>query len=200
MRRVAVLFSSLLFLLTLPAIAQEGGKMQIGLQGTGFFTKESTGGTVRQQTSESGGFLVDFRYNLTRWISADVAYGRNRITDRYFTPVLSNVQADAHQVTSGVVVNVPFFPKLRPYLLAEGGAIVFDPTGSRFSDVRGAQRQAEGTFEYGGGIDYPLVKILALRAEYRGLIYNSPNFNVHALNDNAITHTAVPSAGVVLRF
>lgn len=200
MRRVVVLFSSLLFLLTLPAIAQEGGKMQVGLQGTGFFTKDSTGGTVRQQTSESGGFLVDFRYNLTRWISADVAYGRNRITDRYFTPVLSKVQADAHQVTAGFVVNVPFFPKLKPYLLAEGGALVFDPTGSRFSDVPGAQRQAEGTFEYGGGIDYPLVKFLALRAEYRGLVYSSPNFNVRALNDNAITHTAVPSAGVVLRF
>src|SRR5205807_460712 len=144
MRRRGIVISSLLFLLTLTATAQEGGRVQISLQGTGFFTNDSTGGSTRQQVSESGGFLVGFRYNLTRWISADGVYGRNRVTERYFTPALSRVQADAHQVTAGFVVNLPFIPRLKPYLLAEGGALVFDPTGSRFSSVAGAQKQAEG--------------------------------------------------------
>ena len=200
MQRVATFLCSILFLLTLTAAAQEGGRMQVSLLGTGFFTKDSTAGLVRQQVSESGGFRVGFRYNLTRWISADVDYGRNRITDRDFTPSLSRVQSDAHQVMGGFVVNLPFFPKFKPYLLAEGGAIVFDPTGGRFSDVARAQRQAEGTFAYGGGVDYPIFKYIALRAEYRGLVYSAPDFNIPALNVNAVTHTAQPSAGVVIRF
>ena len=200
MRGRGIVISSLLFILTLCATAQEGGRVQIGLQGTGFFTTSSSGQFTRQQVSESGGFLVSFRYNLTRWISADGVYGRNRVTERYFTPAVSRIQADAHQVTGGFVVNLPFIPRLKPYLLAEGGAILFDPTGARFSSVARAQRQAEGTFSYGGGVDYPLFKFVSLRAEYRGLVYNSPDFNIHRLNDNSIVHTAQPSAGVVLRF
>jgi opacity protein-like surface antigen len=200
MQRVASFLCSILFLLTLTATAQEGGRMQVSLLGTGFFTNDSTGRQVRQQVSESGGFRVGFRYNLTRWISADVDYGRNRITDRYFTPSLSRVQSDAHQVMGGFVVNLPFLPKFKPYLLAEGGAILFDPTGGRFSAVARAQRQAQGAFAYGGGVDYPIFKYIALRAEYRGLVYSAPDFNIRALNVNAVTHTAQPSAGVVIRF
>lgn len=48
-------------------------------------------------------------------------------------------------------------------------------------------------------MDFPVVKLLVLRAEYRGLVYNSPDFNIHSLNDHALTHTAEPSAGGVFR-
>ena len=170
--------------------------MQVGLQGNGFFTKSSSGSSVQQTTSESGGFLLNFRYNLTRWISADATYGRNRVTDRYFTPGFSTVQATAHQFTGGFVAELPVFPKVRPYLMAEGGAILFDPTGSQTMSVAGAQTQAAGTFVYGGGIDYSLFRYLALRAEYRGLVYDSPDFNIRALNANAVR----PHCGTVCRY
>ena len=200
MRRVVTFLCSVLFLLTINATAQEGGRMQVSLLGTGFFTKESNQRLISERVSESGGFRVGFRYNLTRWISADVDYGRNRITESYFTSTLSRVQSDAHQAMGGFVVNLPFFPKLKPYLLAQGGAIVFEPTGGRFSSVAGAQSQARGTFGYGGGVDYPLLKYLALRAEYRGLVYSAPDYGLRGLSVDAWTHTAQPSAGIVVRF
>lgn len=90
--------------------------------------------------------------------------------------------------------------RLSPYVLAEGGALVFDPTGNAFGTVAGAQRQATGVFAYGGGADFPIVKHIALRAEYRGLVYSAPDFGVAALNTSTITHTAQPSAGIVFRF
>src|SRR5262249_12896241 len=91
-------------------------------------------------------------------------------------------------------------PKTCALCLGAGWSDSFAPTGARFSDVPGAQRQAEATFVYGGGVDFPVVKLLVLRAEYRGLVYNSPDFNIHSLNDHALTHTAEPSAGGVFRF
>jgi opacity protein-like surface antigen len=84
-----------------------------------------------------------------------------------------------------------------PYLLAEGGALVFDPTGDGLSGVAGAQRQVTGAFAYDGGADFPLLPHVALRAEYRGLVYRAPNFGLSTLTTNTMTHTAEPSAGIV---
>jgi len=38
--------------------------------------------------------------------------------------------------------------------------------------------QTVGVFSYGGGVDFPVVKHVSLRAEYRGLVYNAPDFGL----------------------
>ena len=90
--------------------------------------------------------------------------------------------------------------KLKPFLLAGSGALVFDPRNGTGTSIAGAQRQAKAAFLYGGGVDYDLTHHLALRAEYRGLVYKTPDFNVPALNADKVTHLAQPSAGIVIRF
>ena len=77
---------------------------------------------------------------------------------------------------------------------------MFDPTNNSFGSVVGAQRQATGVFVYGGRADFPVVRHISLRAEYRGLVYSAPDFGLRNLNTNAITHVAQPSAGIVFRF
>lgn len=173
------------------------------MQGTGFFTKDTIGLDTRQRSTDTGGFLVGYRYHFNRWLAAEGVYGYDRNTQQYFSSAgLSRVQANVHQATGGFVISLPTSPRFRlsPYLLAEGGALVFDPTGNSFGTVPGAGRQAVGVFAYGGGVDYPVVKYLSLRAEYRRLVYNSPDFGLSSLTTDKITHTAQPSAGVVFRF
>ncbi len=201
MRRGALYLSCIALALSLSALAQDNTpRFEIGLQGNGFFTKTSGNRDVQQSVSKNGGFLIDARYSLNRWISTDVAYGRNRVTNRYSSAEYSTIQSTVHQVTGGFVLNVPLFARITPYLLAEGGALEFNPTGSAGTSVAGARRQAEGTFAYGGGVDYALAKWIGLRAEYRGLVYSSPDFGIRGLDANAVTHTAEPSAGLVIRF
>ena len=77
---------------------------------------------------------------------------------------------------------------------------MFDPTGNAFGSIAGAEKQATGVFVYGGGADFPIVKHISLRAEYRGLVYNAPDFGLKNVGSNATTHTAQPSAGIVFRF
>jgi opacity protein-like surface antigen len=174
------------------------------MQGTGFFTKNSNGHGIGQQGSQSGGILGAYRYHINRWVSAEVAYGWNRNSQLFSTPGgFGRIQADVHQATGGLVLNLPAPRRLRmlPYVLAEGGALVFDPTNNGRS-VLGAQRQAVGAFVYGGGADFPvpMVKHISLRLEYRGLVYNAPNFGLSNLETGTVTHTAQPSAGLVFRF
>jgi opacity protein-like surface antigen len=202
MRKVAIIIASFGFLLGVSAMAQES-RSEISLQGTGFFTKDTSGQGTTERTTNTGGFLVGYRYNLNRWLAAEAVYGYDRNTEHYFGSAgSSRVQANVHQATGGFVVRIPTPARFRinPYLLAEGGALVFAPTDNAFGSVAGAQRQAAGVFAYGGGVDFPLMKHVALRAEYRGLVYSAPNFGLTTLNTNTITHTAEPSAGIVLRF
>ena len=202
MRRIVLIMATVVVLLAVAAAAQES-RSEISLQGTGFFTKDSTGQGTTQRGTETGGFLVGYRYHFNRWLAAETVYGYDRNTQGYFGSAgLSRVQANVHQATGGFVVSLPSSARWRlsPYLLVEGGALVFDPTGKAFGTVTGAQRQAVGVFSYGGGVDYALIKHLSLRAEYRGLVYNAPDFGLASLNVDKVTHTAQPSAGVVFRF
>jgi len=201
MRKIAFM-ASLAILLGVSAAAQES-RSEVSLQGTGFFTKDTTGQGTTERSTNTGGFLVGYRYHFNRWLAAEAVYGYDRNSQHYFGSTgLSRIQANVHQATGGLVFRVPAPARFRisPYVLAEGGALVFDPTGNAFGTVPGAQRQATGVFAYGAGADFPIVKHIALRAEYRGLVYNAPDFGVATLNTNTITHTAQPSAGVVFRF
>jgi opacity protein-like surface antigen len=202
MRKIVIMIAIVAVLLGVSAAAQES-RSEISLQGTGFFTKDTTGQGTTERSTNAGGFLVGYRYHINRWLAAEAVYGYDRNTQQYFAPTgLSRIQANVHQATGGFVFRVPSPAKFRisPYVLAEGGALVFDPTGNSFGTVAGAQRQATGVFVYGGGADSPLFKRVSLRAEYRGLVYSAPDFGLTALNTNTTTHTAQPSVGFVFRF
>ena len=194
-----------LFLSASAAMAQESnseGRNEVSVQGTGFFTKDSQGSGFSQHSTDTGGFLISYRYHFNRWLAADASYGYARNTQQNLTaPSALNVQATVHQATGALVVTVPYGVfRLRPYVLAGAGALVFDPTSFADQSVAGVQSQAKAAFVYGGGVDFPLGAHVALRAEYRGFVYNRPDFGLAALNKSVTTHTAQPSAGLVFRF
>jgi opacity protein-like surface antigen len=201
MRRTAIMLSGFVILLTLGAPAQES-RSEISLQGTGFFTRDTSGQGISRTTTDTGGVLVGYRYHINHWFSAEGNYGFDRNTQRYFGGFgESRVQANVHTVTGDLVVNLPLpFRRVSAYALAGGGGLFFDPTGSSGGFVPGATTQGRGAFLYGAGADYALTRHLSLRAEYRGFVYKDPDFGLRALNTNSWTHTAQPSAGIVFHF
>lgn len=181
------------------AVAQED-RSEISVQGTGFFTKDTDGNGIEQHTTNTGGFLLGYRYNFNRWLAAEANYGYDRNTQIYFGGGAARVESDVHQITSSAVVKLPSFAHLQPYALAGGGGLVFDPTGNAGGFFSGATRATQGAFVYGAGADYAFTRHISLGAEYRGYVYKAPDFNLAGLNTNTWTHTAVPSAGIAFRF
>ena len=165
-------------------MAQERRWQEISVQGTGFFTKDSSENEINQLATDTGGFLLSYRYHFNRWLAADASYGYARNTQQNFSSSgLIGVQANAHQATGALVVTAPHrIFRLFPYVLAGAGALVFDPTGSVSGSVTGAQSQSKAGFVYGGGADYDLSRHFTLRAEYRGFVYGRPDFNLAALH------------------
>ena len=186
-------------LLSLRVVAQEV-RSEVSVQGTGFFTKDSSGSGVKDESTKTGGVLVGYRYNITRWLAAEANYGYDRNTQSYLGSALARVQSNIHQITGSAVVKLPRFARIQPYVLAGGGGLLFDPTGNAGGAVAGATWQAKGAFVYGGGADYAFTRHLSLRAEYRGLVVKAPSFNLANLNTDTWTHIAQPSAGIVFRF
>jgi outer membrane autotransporter protein len=202
MRRAGIFLGSIILLLTLAATAQEN-RSEISLQGTGFFTQGTSGNGSAYSATQTGGFLGTYRYHLNHWISAEGAYGYEANSQKYLLSSSAfRIQAGIHQMTGSLVFNLPSraSSRLSPYFLAGGGALLFEPTGNQFNTLSAAQSQAKGVFVYGVGVNYAIRKRISLRAEYRGLVYGTPDFGFGALNTNSVTHTAVPSLGLTFRF
>jgi opacity protein-like surface antigen len=116
-------------------------------------------------------------------------------TQIYQTPFASvGVNAHTHEATAAYVFRYPL-KKLTPFVLAGVGGLVFDP-----KDVPAANIQARPAFVYGGGADFNITKRVFFRAGYRGLVYNTPNFDIPALNVDRTTHRAEPFGGIGFRF
>jgi opacity protein-like surface antigen len=182
------------------ALAQVEQPSQITIQGTALVTKSSTDQIPSNDVTRSGGFLVGYSYQFNRWFGAEGNYGFSRNTNNFVTTGgLSSLEANFHEVTGALVAHIPVkVHGVRPYVLGGGGALVFDPTDKFF--VTGADRQTRGTFVYGGGANFDITNNFGLRAEYRGLLYKVPDFNVSALNLDKFTHLAQPSFGFYFRF
>jgi opacity protein-like surface antigen len=201
MRRIALMLSGFVILLTLGVTAQES-RSEVSLQGTGFFTRDTNGQGISRTTTDTGGFLLGYRYHVNRWLSAEANYGWDRDTQKYFsTGGFSRIQSDVHTATADAVISLPFrVSRVNPYVLGGGGSLIFHPTGNAGGFVPGADTQAKGAFVYGAGANYALTKHLSLRAEYRGYVYKDADFGLKALNTDSWTHTAQPSAGIAFRF
>lgn len=202
MNRVVIMAVGIVLSVSPAASAQED-RSEVSAQGAGLFTKSTTGNGTAYSATESGGFLGTYRYHLNHWISVEGAYGYSVDTQKYsLSSAAFRIESGIHNFTGSLVLNLPSrrHSRINPYLLLGGGALRFAPTSNQFNTLSSAQGQTKGAFVYGAGVNYAIYKGLSLRAEYRGLVYSTPDFGFGALATNSMTHTAVPSVGLSLRF
>src|ERR1700747_2817331 len=170
MKRAAMIVG-VLAVVSITAVAQEN-RSEISIQGTGCFTKDTDGNGMRQHATDTGGVLVGYRFDFYRCLAAEANYGYERSTQIYFGGTGARVESNIHQITGSAVVKLPSFARLRPYALAGGGALVFDPTGNAGGNSAGATTETGGAFVHGAGADYAFTRHISLRAEYSGYVYN----------------------------
>jgi len=201
MQKVVMSVASSILLFSLSASAQ-GNRSEVSIQGTGLFTQSTSGNGSVHSATESGGFLGTYRYHLNRWLSAEAAYGYSQNTQKYLLASDDfRIQSGIHQFTGTMILNFPSRPssRINPYILLGGGALLFTPDGNQFNSLAGASSQAKSAFIYGVGANYAVKKAIALRVEYRGLLYSAPDFGFGGLATNSVTHTAMPTVGLSFR-
>jgi len=184
--------------ISLPAFSQEEGpnRNEVTVQAFGSFLKTTTDNGVEQSATNSGGVLASYRFFFNNYNGVEVNYGYSLNNQNFTYPGGSTgVQAYSNEVSAAYVVRRPM-RYWTPFLLAGTGGLVFDP-----KNTPGVDSQARAEFIYGGGADFRLSNHIYVRAEYRGLLYTSPDFGLPALaGSGRITHRAEPSIGFGYRF
>lgn len=190
----------ILVLFGISSWAQEA-RHELTVQGSGFFQKQTTNNGITNEPSNSGGVMVGYRFNLNNWLAVegDYDYFRNHQTFQASSGT-TYIPMNVHAATGTAIVKLPSFKAppigiVSPFVLAGGGAMFFDPRGGSTLGV-----QTRGAFVYGGGVDVPISKHFLVRAQYRGFVYKTPDFEMTSLKVDKYTHSAVPSAGLVFTF
>jgi outer membrane immunogenic protein len=182
-----------------PAFSQEETpvyKNEASVQAFGSFVDTTRSNGINQTATNSGGVLASYRFFFTQHQGVELNYGYALNTQDYGLesgPI--GVKTYSHEVSGDYVLR---FPQRHwtPFLLAGAGGLIFDP-----NNFAGANVQARAAFVYGGGADFNLSKRVFVRAEYRGLLYNSPTYDFPGLSGlDRISHRAEPSVGFGFRF
>jgi opacity protein-like surface antigen len=149
-------------------------------------------GTV-QSPSNSAGFLLELRHISNPVVGYELTYSFNRANQNYNN--LEEIKAAAHQVGANWVVSFPVL-MLKPFVLAGGGLIFFDPDSGQPNGTS----DTKPVFVYGAGVDWTVIPHIGLRFQYRGNLYHAPDLTHAFSSTEAFTHTSEPMIGAYLRF
>jgi len=184
-------------LAALPAFSQEEFyRQEVSGQAFGSFVKDTTQDNIKQKATDSGGALASYRYFFNKNNGVEANYGYSLNTQIYSGEVAAvGVKSYSNEATAAYVFRLPF-NRWSLFALAGAGALIFDA-----KDMHGVGSQARPAGVYGAGIDADITSHLFVRAQYRGLVYNSPTYDLPALaRMDRVTQRFEPSVGFGWRF
>ena len=117
------------------------------------------------------------------------------------------VRTNMYEATVASIIEGPRTKRFRTFAQFGGGGLFFEPVDSKI----GATQQTRPAMVFGAGANFKLTDRLALRAEYRGLFYKSPDFNLTDITPGVtstnqfpmtrlFTVTSTPAVSLVYRF
>lgn len=208
-------------LLTSIALGQDG-HFDASINGGATFTSTASGNSITQSATSGFNVFGTFRYKFKPKHSLVVNFGRARNSQTFLAGDNFHVLNSIAEYTGGYLFSPYPKAKFQPFLMAGGGALVFNPSSTWvfFPDLPnnvldrvqvnlGAVKQTEVAFFYGLGVDYklPWFTRVSLRMQYRGFLYKAPDFKVDQNSGSTVSfftggkeHMAEPSIGFVYRF
>ncbi len=196
----------------------QDNRLDVSLSGGPVITNHATGNGTTLTPTKSGAVLVTGRYRFSERSSAELNYGHTANSQIYSTPPLTyRIHNTISEYSGAYVFSFLQSERVEPFVFAGAAALIFYPSygANTVNDVLTdipASQQTKPAFLYGGGFDYrvfsrvpfirrsSLTNHLALRLQYRGLLYKAPDFKVQNLFTGARGHMAEPSIGVVVKF
>lgn len=165
----------------------------VTVQAFGSFVKSTNQNGVEQSATNSGGVMASYRFFFNRNNGVELNYGYSLNTQSYSG--FGGVPSYSHEGSADYVFRMPL-RHWSPFVLAGVGGLAFDP-----KNFAGASTQGRAAFVYGAGADFNLDKHIYVRAEYRGLVYDSPTYGLAGLSGtDRATHRAEPSIGFGFAF
>jgi hypothetical protein len=185
--------------------------IDVGLNGTGVFTKSTTGpvtsssatnpgAIVTQEASNTFGALFTLRATKSPYVGLEGNIGYQRFTESYSCCNLQGgAQTNAYEYTFGYVVHPPHeILGAKPFASVGAGTTAFRPT---VNGGQGLSTQARATYYYSAGVDVPaFTDFFSVRLGFRQLFYLAPDFGQKYITTKQRTITSEPVIGFVFHF
>jgi hypothetical protein len=193
-----------------PGLDRQLSRIDFSIVGSGVINKDSNGfaviNTVRTPVNLSpgntAGALITLRYVASPLVGFEFNYGYARYTQT-FTPFgslpVSGVQQNASEYTLGYVAHTKrqYFG-VNPFAAVGLGTTVFRPTPGGGLAL---PEQARATYYYTVGAETTVLSPhFGIRAQFRQLFFNAPDFETNYLTIKQRTMTSEPGVGFFLRF
>ena len=206
-----------LFLLTSIGLGQDN-RFDVSLGGGPVIPNQPSGNGTTLTPTKSGAVLVTGRYRFSERSSVEINYGHTADSQIYSTPPFTyRIHSTISEYSGAYVFSFLQSERVEPFVFVGAAAVVFYPSygTDTVNDVLTnipASQQTKPALLYGGGFDWrifssvpyvrrsSLTNHLALRLQYRGLLYKAPDFKVQNLFTGARGHMAEPTIGVVVKF
>lgn len=188
-------------LCAVPLLAQ---KQEVGLTLGGLFPQDR--GTAPNAVRLGGGTALQANYGYRFWSGGKAAlYGEVHFLANPQRIAGSGNGAATRDVATIYVtpgVRLKFFPRaaISPYAGVGGGYAAYEQSNFRLDGRpnEASRELARGVLDYGGGVDFRLIRFIGLRAEIRDFYSGSPSFNLPGLGGGQ--HNVVAGGGFVLRW
>ncbi|MGA8489326.1 MAG: outer membrane beta-barrel protein [Terriglobales bacterium] len=220
MLKKAALIWIALFLFTSLALSQDYGRFNASFNGGPVITKSTSGNGIQQSATIGSNFFGTFRFRFRPRTSLEFNFGSARNSQIYQSNVDLHTLDSIRELSGAFVYNLYEKGKVQAFVLAGAGALRFSPkttwlilpdflpdVPNRVLTPLNTSNQTGVAYIFGGGVDYQLPWRFALRLQYRGLVYNAPDFNVTAVSGSSVSlatgskaFMSEPSVGIVFKF
>jgi hypothetical protein len=205
------------------SVAQDH-RFDVSASAATMFTNTASGNGVSQSATIGFAGFGSFRFKFNSHHSILFSYGRMKNSQTYQSIYDFHIPTTISEYS--LVYMYSLYPekahRFKPFLLVGGADLGFYPRSTWIflpplphnipNNIQvnvHALKVWQLALVYGGGVDYtiPHYSRFAIRVQYRGFLYDAPDFKVDAAAGNTLSlftgahgHMAEPSAGVVFRF
>lgn len=177
---------------------------EIGLTLGGFATVDRSTESGADFSLGSGtAFQADYKRRLVDLGVASVSIGAHFLASplRDVSSSLSTLTRDVATIYATPDIMVKIFPHagIQPWATIGGGFAVYEHSTALLDGSPNpvSRTSTHGVLEYGAGVDVPVLRWVALRAEIRDFYSGSPSYNAAVSGGQ---HNVVAGGGFVLRF
>jgi outer membrane immunogenic protein len=190
----------------------QGARQDVNLSAMGVIQPYVEGNTlapstppIRLKSTLGTGLYLGYRYLLTPNGAVEANYSYSHFTSKFtaYAGGTYNVRVytGMQEATAAYVRTFPF-KKFNPFLEGGGGILFFTPIGIKTTTYDTEQTESL-TVLFGGGIAYQLSPSWDLRVQYRGQVFNTPDYgltNVPNLSTGRRYIMSQPAIGFAYHF
>lgn len=158
-------------------------------------------GVYPMHTTNTGGFLGSYRYDLTPRSQLELNYTFAQDSIKYHSESFPEGEVKTRQQElSAAYVYSRTYGRYNPFVEAGPGATLFTPILDNGTHELSTKQSTQVGGLFGAGLAYEISPSFDVRVEYRGFVMKAPDFSLSGFETNKYYVNMTPSIGIAYHF